>query len=136
MALPPDASSSNPAFDPADAIDFWDDTNREDWRVSELSQRGIASRGYRPGLYSPREGLLWEFDRIVRRAARRVSQDRQSCAVLTSAGNSDGCAIRVIRAFRLELLALERPPQHGDRTHAGGAARDDVVRAVADVDDL
>jgi Rieske 2Fe-2S family protein len=56
----------HPAFDPADAIDFWDDTNREDWRVSELSQAGIASRAYRPGFFSPREGLLWEFDRIVR----------------------------------------------------------------------
>ena len=63
------ASSSNPAFDPADAIDFWDDTNREDWHVSELSQLGISSRGYAPGPYSPREGLLWEFDRIVVRAA-------------------------------------------------------------------
>jgi Rieske 2Fe-2S family protein len=56
-----------PAFDPADAIDFWDDTNREDWRVSELSQAGIASRAYRPGFFSPREGLLWEFDQLVRR---------------------------------------------------------------------
>jgi phenylpropionate dioxygenase-like ring-hydroxylating dioxygenase large terminal subunit len=55
----------HPAFDPADAIDFWDDTNREDWRVSELSQLGISSRGYEPGPYSPREGLLWDFDRIV-----------------------------------------------------------------------
>jgi Rieske 2Fe-2S family protein len=49
-------------------IDFWDDTNREDWRVSELSQQGIGSRAYRPGFYSPREGLLWEFDRVVERA--------------------------------------------------------------------
>jgi glycine betaine catabolism A len=56
----------HPAFDPADAIDFWDDINREDWRVSELSQAGIGSRAYTPGFYSPREGLLWEFDRIVR----------------------------------------------------------------------
>ena len=56
----------HPAFDPADAIDFWDDTNREDWRVSELSQAGISSRAYRPGFFSPREGLLWDFDRIVR----------------------------------------------------------------------
>jgi phenylpropionate dioxygenase-like ring-hydroxylating dioxygenase large terminal subunit len=55
----------NPAFDPADAIDFWDDTNREDWHVSELSQLGISSRGYRPGPYSPREGLLWDLDRII-----------------------------------------------------------------------
>ena len=59
---------ANPAFDPADVIDFWDDTNREDWRVSELSQQGIGSRAYRPGFYSPREGLLWEFDRVVERA--------------------------------------------------------------------
>jgi glycine betaine catabolism A len=57
---------ASPLFDPTDAIDFWDDVNREDWHVSELSQQGIASRAYRPGPYSPREGLLWEFDRIVR----------------------------------------------------------------------
>jgi Rieske 2Fe-2S family protein len=54
-----------PDFDPADAIDFWDDTNREDWRVSELAQAGIGSRAYEPGPYSPREELLWAFDRIV-----------------------------------------------------------------------
>ena len=52
-------------MDPAHAIDFWDETNREDWRVSELSQLGISSRGYRPGPYSTREGLLWDLDRIV-----------------------------------------------------------------------
>jgi Rieske 2Fe-2S family protein len=56
----------HPGFDPADAIDFWDDTNREDWRVSELSQQGISSRAYEPGFFSPREGLLWDFDQIVR----------------------------------------------------------------------
>jgi glycine betaine catabolism A len=61
------AEHANPLFDPADAIDFWDDVNREDWHVSELSQRGIASRAYRPGPYSPREGLLWDFDQLVRR---------------------------------------------------------------------
>lgn len=55
----------HPGFDPADAIDFWDETNRQDWRVSELAQAGIASRAYRPGPYSQREGLLWDFDRLV-----------------------------------------------------------------------
>jgi Rieske 2Fe-2S family protein len=54
-----------PTFDPADAIDFWDQTNREDWRVSELSQLGLTSRGYRPGPYSIRERLLSDLDRIV-----------------------------------------------------------------------
>jgi glycine betaine catabolism A len=57
----------SPLFDPADVIDFWDETNRQDWHVSELSQAGISSRAYRPGVYSPREGLLWEFDRVVSR---------------------------------------------------------------------
>ncbi len=57
----------NPLFDPSDAIDFWDEVNRQDWHVSELSQAGIASRAYRPGVYSPREGLLWDFDRVVER---------------------------------------------------------------------
>lgn len=61
----------HPGFDPADAIDFWDDTNREDWRVSELSQMGIGSRAYRPGFFSPREGLLWDFDQIVRAVNER-----------------------------------------------------------------
>lgn len=55
-----------PVFDPADAIDFRDDTNREDWRVCEQTQAGVASRAWEPGLYSPREELLRAFDRIVR----------------------------------------------------------------------
>jgi Rieske 2Fe-2S family protein len=54
-------------FDPADAVDFWDMTNRQDWHVSELAQLGISSRGYERGPYSDREGLLWDFDRIVER---------------------------------------------------------------------
>lgn len=52
-------------FDPGDAVEFWDTTNRQDWRVSELAQLGISSRGYRVGPYSDREALLWDFDRIV-----------------------------------------------------------------------
>jgi Rieske 2Fe-2S family protein len=58
---------ASPLFDPSDVIDFWDETNRQDWHVSELSQNGIASRAYRPGLYSPREGLLWEIDQAITR---------------------------------------------------------------------
>jgi glycine betaine catabolism A len=49
-------------FDPSDAVDFWDLTNRQDWRVSELTQRGIASRAYVPGPYANAEGLLAAFD--------------------------------------------------------------------------
>jgi Rieske 2Fe-2S family protein len=53
-------------FDPSDAVGFWDVTNRQDWRVCELSQAGISSRAYTPGPYSNREDLLFAFDRLIR----------------------------------------------------------------------
>lgn len=57
------ATIAAPGFDPSDAVDFWDMTNRQDWRVSELTQAGIASRAYEPGPYANEEGLLAAFDR-------------------------------------------------------------------------
>jgi len=59
------AEMAKPDFQAADAIDFWDLTNREDWHISELSQKGIRSRAYTPGPYSRREELLHAFDRMV-----------------------------------------------------------------------
>lgn len=61
-----------------DAVQFWDTTNREDWRIVEMSQAGIGSRAYRPGPYSEREELLAAFDKEVlsvemnRPEARRI----------------------------------------------------------------
>jgi len=52
-------------FEGDDAVEFWDQANREDWAISELSQLGIGSRGYTPGPYSRREELLCAFDRIA-----------------------------------------------------------------------
>ena len=46
-------------------MQFWDATNREDWAISELSQKGISSRAYVPGPYSIREGLPLAFDRMI-----------------------------------------------------------------------
>jgi glycine betaine catabolism A len=56
---------ARPGFDPSDAVEFWDLTNRQDWELSDLAQQGIASQGYRPGPYSNREELLMAFDRWV-----------------------------------------------------------------------
>ena len=50
-------------FNPEDAIEFWDMTNKQDWHVCELSQRGIASRAYEPGPYSSRESIPAAWDR-------------------------------------------------------------------------
>jgi Rieske 2Fe-2S family protein len=52
----------DPAFDPSDAVDFWDMTNRQDWHVNELTQLGMGSRAYTPGPYANAEGLLSAFD--------------------------------------------------------------------------
>lgn len=56
---------AKPDFQGDDAVEFWDQTNREDWHISELSQLGISSRAYTPGPYSKREELLAAFDQIV-----------------------------------------------------------------------
>jgi len=57
---------ARPGFDPNDAVEFWDMTNRQDWHVCELSQAGISSRAYTPGPYSNREDLLYAFDQMIR----------------------------------------------------------------------
>jgi Rieske 2Fe-2S family protein len=59
------AEMSKPNFESSDAIDFWDLTNKEDWKICELSQAGIQSRAYYPGPYSQRERLLHAFDEMV-----------------------------------------------------------------------
>jgi len=64
-------AAADPPFNPDDAIDFWDMTNKQDWHVCELSQQGIASRAYQPGPYSPRETIPAAWDReYLRRMAR------------------------------------------------------------------
>jgi Rieske 2Fe-2S family protein len=52
-------------FQAGDAIEFWDQTNRQDWTIVEQSQAGIQSRGYSPGPYSSREELLRAFDAMI-----------------------------------------------------------------------
>jgi Rieske 2Fe-2S family protein len=54
-----------PGFNPKDAVEFWDMTNKQDWELSDLAQEGISSKGYVPGPYSNREELLLALDRFV-----------------------------------------------------------------------
>ena len=60
-----------PDFNPADAIEFWDVTNRQDWRITGESQLGIASRRYTPGPYSARESMPAAWDREYLRVMGR-----------------------------------------------------------------
>jgi len=57
------AAMVRPGFDPSDALEFWDLTNRQDWAVSELTQLGLGSRAYAPGPYAAGGGLLHAFDK-------------------------------------------------------------------------
>ena len=58
----PDAISE-PDFDPGPAVEFWDETNRQDWLICERSQQGVSSRAYTPGPYSSLETMLAVIDR-------------------------------------------------------------------------
>jgi Rieske 2Fe-2S family protein len=55
-------AAASPSFDPSDAVEFWDLTNRQDWHVNELTQLGVSSRAHTPGPYAQQEGLLYAFD--------------------------------------------------------------------------
>jgi Rieske 2Fe-2S family protein len=54
-----------PGFDDGDAVAFWDQVNREDWAVCELTQRGLASRAATPGRYTSQETDVHAFDVMV-----------------------------------------------------------------------
>ena len=59
-------------FDPSDAVDFWDLTNRQDWEVCARQQEGTRSRAYVPGRYSLMEDMVHAFDLM---AADRYADD-------------------------------------------------------------
>lgn len=72
------AEMSKADFEGDDAVRFWDETNRQDWSISELSQAGIRSRAYTPGLYSRSEDLLQAFDRMILKREERDSEFSKS----------------------------------------------------------
>ena len=52
-------------FDPADAIEFWDLINRQDWVVCAGVQRGMGSRAYRQGYFAPMEDMSQDTRRYL-----------------------------------------------------------------------
>jgi Rieske 2Fe-2S family protein len=53
---------NKPGFDPSDAVEFWDVTNKQDWGLCVRAQQGAESKGYRPGKYHSHESAVWAFD--------------------------------------------------------------------------
>ena len=52
-------------FDPADAVDFWDITNRQDWAVCERVQKGMSSAVHDHGYYAPMEDDSLDIRRYI-----------------------------------------------------------------------
>jgi glycine betaine catabolism A len=61
-----------PGYDPSDAVDLWDEINRQDWAVCQLAQEGTGSRAWNGGRYSDQEELVRNFDEFVTAEYRRV----------------------------------------------------------------
>ncbi len=74
--FPPEAKERT-GFDSAYAAEFWDITNREDWSACESVQRGLASRGQRPGPFAWSEDEVHAFMAMV---ARGYADGRVSAA--------------------------------------------------------
>ena len=62
--FPPQATT-DPAFDPSYAVEFWDLTNRQDWQACESVQRGVSSRGYRQGPLALEEDNVHQFQAMI-----------------------------------------------------------------------
>jgi len=56
------------SFSPDYAVEFWDMTNRQDWKACESVQRGVSSAGYRQGPFSAREETVYRFVALVGRS--------------------------------------------------------------------
>ena len=56
---------TKPDFAPADAADFWDLVNRQDWAICESVQRGMSSRVFQRGYYAPMESSSLDIRRYV-----------------------------------------------------------------------
>ncbi len=69
-------SPASPGYNIADAEEFWDRTNRQDWHICERSQLGVSSRMYQPGPYSPRESIPAAWDREYLRVMGHAGKER------------------------------------------------------------
>jgi Rieske 2Fe-2S family protein len=56
-----------PGFDPGYAVEFWDITNRQDWRACESVQRGLSSPHAVLGPLSAEEDAVYQVVTMIAR---------------------------------------------------------------------
>ena len=54
-----------PEYNPADATDFWDLVNRQDWEICKRVQQGMSSRVFEHGFCAPMEDLTLDIRKYV-----------------------------------------------------------------------
>ena len=59
------AEIARDGFDPADAVEFWDLVNRQDWSICEQVQDGMSSRMFTAGYLAPMEQPSADVSRYV-----------------------------------------------------------------------
>jgi Rieske 2Fe-2S family protein len=59
------APADGAELDPSYAVEFWDITNRQDWKACESVQRGLSSPHFKPGVFSPSEDAVHMFVTMV-----------------------------------------------------------------------
>ena len=112
------ASVAAPDFDPSQAIAFWDLTNRQDWKVCELQQRGTASRSWRAAATRPRRPRSTPSTSCARTATRATERAPAGrCASATTRRRRRPAA--TARAPGTGTL----PAPTGPRRRAGGPRR-------------
>ena len=73
---------AEPGFDPSDAVDMWDEINRQDWAICEQTMRGVRSRAWTGGRFSQQEPLVHDFDKYyVEMSAPRAPSRARSALV-------------------------------------------------------
>ena len=80
---------AKPGFDPADAVEFWDIVNRQDWAICASVQRGMRSRVFQSGYYAPMESASLDIRRYVRNA-RVARAGRLHAAIRRDAPDAAG----------------------------------------------
>jgi Rieske 2Fe-2S family protein len=61
--LVPQSLAAQSKVDLSRATGLWDEVNRQDWEMCELTQLGAESPAFRPGPYSTLEPMVYAFDR-------------------------------------------------------------------------
>ena len=102
-------------FDPSDAVDFWDLTNRQDWHVSELTQPGVESRAYAPG-------AVRKCGRVARRPSIVII-----CAPWVRS-TADRCTPAALPLLALARAAQALAPRISSGATSGRQLRADALR--------